>query len=266
MGNIVSKNQVLYHVALSREMIKDTEYAVLPGDPGRVEMIAKQMDENAIHLATNREYTSYLAYLGKTPVLVCSTGMGAPSVGIAIEEFAMLGIKNFIRLGTCGAIQDHIDVGDIIITSAAVRLEGTSVHYAPLEYPAVANFALTQKLVTATQNLTSDFHVGITASSDTFFPGQERYDSYSGYVRKHFQGSMAEWQNLNVLNFEMEAAPLLTICSVFKLNAACICAAIVNRNKSEIPDKSKYDESMKKCIKAIAGAIESDVLANKRIK
>ncbi|MCP3942112.1 MAG: uridine phosphorylase [Desulfobacteraceae bacterium] len=261
MAKIVSRDEVLYHIGLSREMIKDTEYVVLPGDPGRVETIAKQMDENAVHLATNREYTSYLAFLGKTPVLICSTGMGGPSVGIGVEEFAMLGIKNFIRLGTCGAIQENIDVGDIIITSAAVRLEGTSTHYAPLEYPAVSNFSLTQKLVTATQDLTSDYHIGVTASSDTFFPGQERYDSHSGYVRRHFQGSMDEWQKLNVLNFEMEAATLFTICSVFKLNAACICAAIVNRNKSEIPDKSKYDESMRNCITAIGEAIKSDIIA-----
>ncbi|QSH41119.1 uridine phosphorylase [Lentisphaerota bacterium ZTH] len=258
MSKIVPENEVLYHIGLSREMIKNAKYAVLPGDPGRVEMIARQMDENAVHLATNREYTSYLAYVDEIPVLVCSTGMGGPSVGIGIEEFAMIGIQNFIRIGTCGAIQKNIELGELIITSAAVRLEGTSLHYAPQEYPAVSNFSLTQSLVDASEALKVPHYIGVTASSDTFFPGQERYDSYSGYVRRHFQGSMDEWQQLNVLNFEMEAATLLTICSVFKLRAACICSVVANRTKTEVLDKSKYAGSMANCIQIIADAIKAD--------
>jgi len=235
MAKLVPSDEVLYHIGLSKNMIEGAEYVILPGDPYRVESLAKVFDPNAKHLANSREYTSYLANFHGQKILVCSTGMGCPSVGIGIEELAMIGLKYYIRIGTCGGIQEKTNLGDVVISSAAVRLEGTSSHYAPMEYPAVASFDLTQAIITGAKHADVPFHVGITASSDTFWPGQERHDNYSGYLLRRFEGSMAEWRALNVLNFEMEASTLFVMCSVFGLEAACICGVVAKRTDSEKP-------------------------------
>lgn len=188
MQNYAAQDEILYHVGLSREMLKGAEYALLPGDPGRVESLAKALGP-AQYLNTHREYTSWLAVVEGQNVLVCSTGMGGPSVAIGLEELARIGIKNFIRVGTTGCIQENINLGDVIINNAAVRLEGTSTHYAPLNFPAVASLKLTTALNDAAAALNVPHHVGISVSSDTFWPGQERYDSFTGYVCNALRGT-----------------------------------------------------------------------------
>ncbi|PIE80075.1 MAG: uridine phosphorylase [Candidatus Delongbacteria bacterium] len=225
-----------YHIRLNKDLIRGAKTVILPGDPGRVEKTSKTIDPNSKYLASNREYTSYLSYIEGNPILTCSTGIGGPSLSICVEELADLGVENFIRIGTTGAIQEDIKVPSMIITTGSVRLDGTSLHYAPINYPAVADFGLTNILVDSCRKLNLDYKTGITASSDTFYPGQERYDSFTKYVRREFQGSLKELQKLNVLNFEMESSALLTICSVFGLKGASICSAIVNRTKTETPD------------------------------
>ncbi|WP_367277263.1 hypothetical protein [Oceanispirochaeta sp.] len=174
-----TEDKVLYHVRLSRAMLSGAVTAVLPGDPGRVEKTARMIDPDAVFLVSNREYTSWLADLSDHKVLVCSTGIGGPSVSICMEELANLGITSFYRIGTTGAIQDRIKQGDLIVTTASVRLDGASTHYAPIEYPAVADFDLTLSLLQAASNLDIPHHKGISASSDTFYPGQERYDTFT---------------------------------------------------------------------------------------
>lgn len=235
MPKQVPSNEVQYHIGLSKDMIEGAEYVVLPGDPYRVESLAKNFDPNPKHIANNREYTSYLANFHGQKILVCSTGMGCPSVAIGVEELAMIGLKYFLRVGTCGGIQEYTNLGDVIISHAAVRIEGTSSHYAPIEYPAVASLELTNALVEGAKQSNVPYHVGITASSDTFWPGQERYDNYSGYLLRRFKGSMEEWRALNVLNFEMEASTLFVLCSAFGLDAACLCGVIAKRTASEQP-------------------------------
>ena len=254
---IVSEKETLYHIGLSREAIQFSEIAILPGDPGRVQFLAQLLDKDAQKIAVNREFTSYLANCDNQKILVMSTGMGGPSVAIAVEELAMLGVKKFIRVGTTGAIQEKIDLGDLILNDAAVRLEGTSQHYAPLEYPAVADFYLTDSLKKSAEQLGLKLHIGIGISSDSFWPGQERYDSYSGTILKKLEGSLKEWQKLGALNFEMESATLFVICSVFGLQAASICCAIAKRTKSEQTDKSKYQQGMEKIMQIINLALKS---------
>ncbi len=227
---------VLYHVKLNKAMLSGALTAVLPGDPGRVEKTARMIDPDAVFLVSNREYTSWLADLSGHKVLVCSTGIGGPSVSICLEELAQLGVKSFFRIGTTGAIQENIKPGDLIITTGSVRLDGASGHYAPIEYPAVADFDLTLALLQGASNLEIPHHKGISASSDTFYPGQERYDTFTGYVPRRFQGSLDEWKHLNVLNYEMESATLLTIASVFGLKAAMVASVIAVRGKHETPD------------------------------
>jgi uridine phosphorylase len=239
---------MLYHLKLQKEMVEGARCALLPGDPERVEKIARLYDPKARHLATHREFTSWLGYpagasqatgasqaddgrsaSGSRPVLTVSTGIGGPSTAIVIEELAMLGVDTFIRIGTTGAIQKNIQLQDVIITTASVRLDGTSTHYAPIEYPAAAHYEIVQALITAARSLDIPYHAGITASSDSFYPGQERYDSFSGCVLKKFQGSLMEWQRLGVLNYEMESSALFTVCSALGLRAGCVCGVVVNR-------------------------------------
>nr|AAV29416.1 NT02FT0422 [synthetic construct] len=254
----VAKSDVLYHIALSEEMINSATIAILPGDPKRSEYLAKMLDTDATFLASNREYTSYLAKVANQNVIVISTGMGGPSVAICIEELAMIGVKKFIRVGTCGAIQENIEIGDLILSTASVRLDGTSYHYAPIEYPAVASFSLNTSLYRSAQTLNKKIHCGITGSSDTFFPGQDRKDNYSGYIRRHFINSLNEWRKLNVLNFEMESSALFTVCATFGLEASCLCTVLAKRTTSEYIDKSKYDEGMYNIMMIIKHSIENN--------
>ena len=158
-----------------------------------------------------------------------------------LEELAKIGITHCLRVGTSGSIQPQVKVGDFIITQASVRMDGASTHYAPLAYPAVASHSMTQSLLQAMQKLeVNNAHLGITASSDTFYPGQERYDSFTGYVPRMMQGTLKEWQKLNVLNYEMESATLLTLAKVFGIEAACFTQVVAHRVASETVDVDAY--------------------------
>ncbi|CDG90510.1 uridine phosphorylase [Xenorhabdus bovienii] len=225
----------VFHLGITKSDLQGATLAIVPGDPNRVEKIAKLMD-NPVHLASHREFTTWRAEIDGKPVVVCSTGIGGPSTSIAVEELAQLGVSTFLRIGTTGAIQPHINVGDVLVTTAAVRLDGASLHFAPMEFPAVADFECTNALYEAAKASGSATHVGITASSDTFYPGQERYDTYSGRVVRRFQGSMQEWQQMGVMNYEMESATLLTMCASQGLRAGMVAGVIVNRTQQEIPD------------------------------
>ena len=232
MGNLANFNEVLYHTGLSAAMIAKAEYAILPGDPGRVEILAQAFGR-AEFIASHREYTSWLTYVNDKPILVCSTGMGGPSVSIGMEELARIGIKKFIRVGTTGSIQEHIKLGEVVINNAAVRLDGASRHYAPIEFPAVASLEITNALVSAATEADVPYHVGISISSDTFWPGQERYDSFTGYVPRALQGSLQEWQALGASNYEMETATLFIVAQSMGLAAGSICGVVAQRTQSE---------------------------------
>ncbi len=247
----------VYHLHLTDEQIEGAKIALLPGDPARVEKIAKTAPlERARFLSSKREFTTWIGYIGQTPVLTASTGIGGPSTSIAVEELAQLGVRIFIRVGTAGAIQPHINIGDVIITTGAVRLDGASRHYAPLEYPAVADCEIVRALLHAAQTLKIPHHVGITCSSDTFYPGQERYDTFSGYVPRHLRGSLEEWQRLNVLNYEMEAATLLVMCSALGLQAGCVAGVAAQRTRSEAVALDQLQRSEENAIRVATKAVE----------
>ncbi|MCX7122564.1 MAG: uridine phosphorylase, partial [Gammaproteobacteria bacterium] len=130
---------IQYHLNISKDMIKEARYALVSGDPDRVPILAQAFDQNAVCLANHRGYVTYLAQFKGQSIVVSTTGIGGPSTSIVIEELANLGIKYFLRIGTTGAIQTHIELGDLIVTEASVRLDGASTHYAPVEFPAVAS-------------------------------------------------------------------------------------------------------------------------------
>lgn len=248
-----------YHLALAAADLAGATTALLPGDPDRVPELARALAEalgaRAEPAARHREYASWRLMWADRCVLICSTGIGAPSTAIAVEELARLGITRFVRVGTTGAIQPDIALGDLVISRAAVRLDGASYHYAPAAYPAVAGFDTTARLVAAARSLGAPWHLGITASSDTFWPGQERYDSFSGYVPRAFQGSLAEWRALGVTNFEMEAAVLFTQCAAFGLEAGCLCGVIAQRVDSERVDSTAYSRARDRWTALLAAAL-----------
>lgn len=233
----------VYHLALSEKTIAGAQYALLPGDPFRSALIAGAIAK--CHggmvpdrpLAHRREYCTYLMDICGAKVLIASTGIGGPSTSIAVDELAQLGVHTFIRVGTTGAIQDSIEIGDVVITNGSVRLDGASRQYAPIEYPAVAHHEVLTALVDSANavmpSLKHRFHVGITASTDTFYQGQERRESFLHYVPRAFQGLTEELRQLHVLNYEMESATLLTLCNAFGLRGGCVTGVIGNRTTAE---------------------------------
>lgn len=250
----------IYHINMDQDQIRGARLALLPGDPFRVPVIAEEIQRQfggtITELAWKREYRSFLCEARGTHVLVTSTGIGGPSTSIAVEELAMLGVDSFLRVGTTGAIQESIAAGHVIVTTGSVRLDGASTHYAPIEYPAVAHYEMVNALMSAARDLNVPVHAGITASSDTFYPGQERYDSFSGYVPLRFQGTMEEWKRLHVLNYEMESATLLTLANALGLRAGCAAGVVVNRASSEqvSPEglKAGEENALRVCVAAIA--------------
>lgn len=242
-----------FHIGVTKADLNGATLAIVPGDPARVERIAKYLEEPRF-LAAQREFTLWCGNIAGQSVVVCSTGIGGPSTSIAVEELAQLGVRTFLRIGTTGAIQPEIAVGSIIVTTGSVRLDGASQHFAPLEFPAVANFDCTEALVNAARSLGVKPVVGVTASSDTFYPGQERYDTFSGRVVQRFQGSLKEWQAMGVLNYEMESATLLTMCASQGLKAGCVAGVVVNRTQQEIPDESLMASTEAQAIQVVLGA------------
>jgi len=159
-----------YHLALTEKDVEGVRLALLPGAPERVEVLARAFGEVRI-LAVHREFKSALAIGEEGEILVVSTGIGGPSLSIAVEELARLGIQWFIRVGTCGAIQPDIAVGDLVVSEGAVRLDGASLHYAPVEYPAVSDWRTVVFLQEACEEAGVPYHLGITCSSANVLPG-----------------------------------------------------------------------------------------------
>ena len=248
-----------YHLDLDRRMVRGAAVALLPGDPGRVDTIAtsvaKAYSSFSTPLASKREFTTYLTEANGKKVLVTSTGIGGPSASIAIDELAQLGIKTFIRVGTTGAIQPQIKTGDCVITTGSVRLDGASTHYAPIEYPAVTDFSVVSALIKGASKAGVRCHTGVTASSDTFYPGEERTDSYTGYVLRCFQGATKEWRALNVLNYEMESSTVLTLTASMGLRGGCV-TGVVNRGSTGRISKGSLKAGEENAVKTIVASLE----------
>ncbi len=247
----------VYHLKLSKKSIRGAKVALLPGDPARVPAIASAISaEEASEIAWNREFRTWLSRLKGHPVVVTSTGIGGPSTSIAVEELAMLGVRIFIRVGTTGALQPSIKAGDVVITTASVRMDGTSEHYAPLSYPAVSDYHILNALVEAASSMKIRHHIGITASSATFYPGQERHDTYSKYIIRGLSGSKEEWQRLGVLNYEMESATLLTLCNAKGLQGGCVTGVISERTKKEKIMQKMIAAAENNAISVAVGAVK----------
>lgn len=194
------------------------EYVLLPGDPGRAEVIAKHFDDS-VHIATNREYVTYTGTLDGIKVSVTSTGIGCPSTAIAVEELVRVGAKTFIRVGTSGSIQPGTKSGELAIVSGAIRDEGTSLHYLPKEFPAVADIEVVQALRTAAVSKGLAHRVGISQSKDSFYGEVE--PEHSG-VTDRLLSRWRAWQIGGAICSEMEASTLFILASMLRVRAGGI--------------------------------------------
>ena len=218
-----------YHIELREGDIDGP--VLLPGDPGRADLIAGEWDR-AEELADHREYRTLEGEYDGEPVAVTSTGIGSPSAAIALEELARIGVESFLRVGSCGAIQRHVELGDLVITTGAVRQEGTSDEYIRKEYPANAHDEVVTALVTAAERLGHEYHLGVTCSTDSFYAGQAR-PGFGGFRALTAEEDLEELRNAGVLNFEMEASSILTLASLYGLRAGAVCAVYANRVTGE---------------------------------
>jgi len=214
-----------YHLELTADDVADS--VLLPGNPERIGTIVDLWDDAAT-VASHREYRTATGRYEGTPISATSTGIGGPSAAIAVEELARVGCETFIRVGSCGAIQPEVDVGDLVITSGAVRQEGTSEEYIETAYPAVASHEVVSALVAAAERLGYDYHVGLTMSADSFYAGQGR-PGFDGYEAPGSDELVETLRNANVTNIEMEAATILTLASLYGLRAGAVCAVYANR-------------------------------------
>ncbi len=239
------------HLKFTAHDILSAQWAIITGNPFRIPTMSEILLEEGKEIFWDREYRCSAGKVAGTPLLLASHGIGGASTSILIEELATLGVKHFIRMGTSGSIQDRVKIGDLVLTTSAVRLDGASRHYAPIEYPACADMEMSLGLLHAAQSLNFDIHTGITASSDTFYPGQERYDTFSSYVIRDFQNSLKEWQQLHVLNYEMESATLLTLTHAMGLKSACITGIVAHRNHQEAIDENIAQTVEHRCMQVI---------------
>lgn len=246
----------MYHIKVKPGDIG--EYVLLPGDPKRCEKIAKHFDNPKL-IADNREYITYTGYLDGEKVSVCSTGIGGPSTAIAIEELVQCGAKTLIRVGTCGGISEDVKSGDVIIVQGAIRMDGTSREYAPIEFPAIANINIVNALIESSKNLNYNYHVGIVQSKDSFY-GQHNPDSMA--VSYELKNKWDAWKKLGVLASEMECATLFTVASHLHIRAGGVLLAILNqeRNKKFNEDNLFLDNerSIKTAIEALKILIKND--------
>jgi uridine phosphorylase len=229
-----------FHIQCARGDVG--EYCILTGDPGRCEAIAAYLDE-AVLIASNREFTVYTGKLEDTPVSVASTGIGGPSAAICMEELIHIGVKKFIRIGTCGGIRTDVCAGDVVIAQSCVRQEGTTYEYAPAGYPATADYRILCALDRAAAQEGAVAHVGVVQSKDSFY-GQHSPQSMP--VSAELLEKWNAYRQLGVLASEMEAAALFVVAAARGVQCGAIFAVIWNqeREKAGLDQKEFLDTDL----------------------
>lgn len=220
------KRDVQFHIELSRED-QVGRYCILPGDPGRCESIAALFDD-PVHVHMNREFNTWKGTLLGEPVCVVSTGIGGPSASIAMEELKAVGVDTFIRVGTCGGIRLDVQSGDVVIATGAVRMEGTSREYAPIEFPAVADFDVTTALVQAAAKLGKNGKTGVVQCKDAFY-GQHSPQRMP--VSYELLAKWEAWKRLGVLASEMESAALFVAAAALGVRCGSCFHVIWNQER-----------------------------------
>lgn len=251
-----SENGEQYHIGLKEGDVG--KYVILPGDPKRCKKIAEYFDDAKL-IADRREFTTYTGYLNGEKVSVTSTGIGGSSASIAMEELVNIGATTFIRVGTCGGMDINVKGGDIVIATGAIRMEGTSKEYAPIEFPAVANLDITNALVSAAKNLDFTYHTGVVQCKDSFY-GQHAPDRMP--VSYELINKWEAWKKLGCLASEMESAALFIVASTLKVKAGSVFLTVANQEREkqnlENPVVHDTDRAIKTAVEALKILISND--------
>lgn len=248
---------VQYHINLKQGDVG--EYVILTGDPKRCVNIAKYF-EDAKLVGDNREFVTYTGYLNGIKVSCASTGIGGPSASICMEELCNIGAKTFLRVGTCGGMQLDVKGGDIVVASGAIRMEGTTKEYAPIEFPAVANLDCINALVDACKKLKKEYHVGVVECKDSFYGqhmpeslpyGSQLIDKWESYLKLDTKAS------------EMESAALFIVAQYRKVRCGSCFLVVANqereKNKLDNPQVHDIDKAIKVAINALRKLIAEDI-------
>jgi uridine phosphorylase len=245
-----------YHIQVAKGEVG--RYVILPGDPKRCVKIAQYFD-NPVLIADNREYITYTGTLDGVKVSVTSTGIGGPSASIAMEELYRCGADTFVRIGTCGGMQTEIKSGDIVIATAAVRMEGTSREYAPIEYPAVANLDVTNALVEAANEKGFIYHTGVVQSKDSFYGQHEPEAMPVGY---ELINKWEAWKRMGCLASEMESAALFIVAGKLRVRMGSCLLVLANQEREKLglenPVVHDTDMAIRVAVEAICRMIKED--------
>lgn len=245
-----------YHIQVAEGEVG--KYVILPGDPKRCEKIAKYFD-SAEKIADNREFTTYTGTLDGVKVSVTSTGIGGPSASIALEELTRCGADTFIRIGTCGGMQLDVKSGDLVIASGAVRMEGTSREYAPIEYPAVPDIDVLDAIRAAAKDLGAASHTGVVECKDAFY-GQHHPETMP--VSYELLNKWEAWKRMGCLASEMESAALFTVGQFLRVRVGSLFLVMANQERAkqnlENPVVHDTDLAIRVAVQAIRRLIEED--------
>ena len=246
----------MYHVGF--DDTHGAKYVILPGDPGRVEKIAQFLDEPHFY-CQHREYTTWLGKVDGETVMVMSTGMGGPSTAIGVEECYKTGVRTFIRIGTTGGINLKVMGGDLVIANSAIRMEGTSKEYAPIEFPAVADLDVTNALVAAAKQKNFTHHTGVVQCKDAFYGQHEPEKMPAGY---ELINKWNAWRMLGCLASEMESAALFVVAAKLGVRAGSCFLVVANQEREKLglenPVVRDTDMAVQVAVSAVRNLIRED--------
>ena len=245
-----------YHIQVKKGEVG--RYVILPGDPKRCALIAQYFDDPVL-VADNREFITYTGTVDGVKVSVTSTGIGGPSAAIALEELVNCGADTFIRVGTCGGMQEEVMSGDLVIASGAIRMDGTSREYAPIEYPAVSDYGILTALDEAARNLNKRSHIGVVHCKDAF------YGQHDPELLPQSAVLLQNWNaylKMGCLASEMESATLFIVGNYRKVRAGTVLLVMANQTRAakRLPNPIVHDtdSAIRTAIEAVRILIRRD--------
>ncbi|MCI5711675.1 MAG: uridine phosphorylase [Roseburia sp.] len=246
-----------YHIQVAKGEVG--RYVILPGDPKRCKKIAEYF-ENPVLIADNREFVTYTGTLDGVKVSVTSTGIGGPSASIAMEELYRCGADTFIRIGTCGGMQPEVKSGDIVVATGAIRMEGTSKEYAPIEFPAVPDLSVTNALLEAAGKKKYPYHAGVVQCKDSFYGQHEPEVKPVSY---ELMNKWEAWKRLGCLASEMESAALFVVASCLRVRVGSCFLVVANQEREKLglenPVAHDTDMAIQVAVEAIRSLIQKDL-------
>jgi len=246
-----------YHINVGEGEVG--KYVIMPGDPKRCEKIAAYFDNPKL-IADSREYITYTGFLDGIKVSVTSTGIGGPSASIALEELVNCGADTFIRVGTCGGMDINVKGGDVVIATGAIRMEGTSKEYAPIEFPAVANFDVTNSLIQASKSLNKIYHAGVVQCKDSFYGQHSPETKPVGY---ELINKWSAWLKCGCLASEMESAALFVVGSYLKVRVGSVFLTVANQERENVGLENIQVHDTETAIEVAIQAIRNLIKADK---